>query len=353
VTILEHYFIRKATTPRNSPFTFSEDGFYRTVKRRAREAMKNIPNEPSTTSKVYADGMILTYFTLAILAAKFDSFALAIAAGVALSLNTIIAHNFFHRRNNFRMYYFDFCLMSSRSWCITHALSHHIYTNTIYDYEISFLEPFFQYLVLEKNWLVKYGSWFYAPPVLMITFGIFYLRMLLQVWEDGWHTFRPEALLPFTVPVTMYLLSDNTFGQIGLLFAVIIMTASLHFSLVGLNAAHHHPKIFHDGDVPRSETLDWGLHQLDAVADRADINWSHFLVITNFGDHCLHHLFPTLDHGRLKYLYPVVMDTCKEFDCEIRERTQLKLVQGQFLQLARSEPSRNYISKSSSRNQKG
>lgn len=50
------------------------------------------------------------------------------------------------------------------------------------------------------------------------------------------------------------------------------------------------------------------------------------------------------------------MEVCKEFDAEIRERTQLKLMAGQYLQLARVKPSESYADRSSSkskRNQKG
>lgn len=38
--------------------------------------------------------------------------------------------------------------------------------------------------------------------------------------------------------------------------------------------------------------------------ERKEITGSPFLVLTNFGDHCLHHMFPTLDHSTLEHLYP-------------------------------------------------
>lgn len=87
--------------------------------------------------------------------------------------------------------------------------------------------------------------------------------------------------------------------------------------------------------------MDWGIYQLDAVMDRKDITGSHFLVLTNFGDHALHHLFPTVDHGLLEYLYPVFMDTCKQFGTEWRLSTQLETVKGQYRQLAKVESNRS------------
>lgn len=77
---------------------------------------------------------------------------------------------------------------------------------------------------------------------------------------------------------------------------------------------------------------------MDAVMDRHDINGSHLLVLTNFGDHALHHLFPTIDHGLLEYLYPVFKKTCDQFGLDIRIKSQLELIRGQFKQLARIEP---------------
>ncbi|GBP98303.1 Cytochrome b5-related protein [Eumeta japonica] len=58
---------------------------------------------------------------------------------------------------------------------------------------------------------------------------------------------------------------------------------------------HHTPAIYHDGDAQRKDR-DWGLYQLDTVIDRSDIKKSQFMVLTHYGDHALHHLFPTLDH---------------------------------------------------------
>lgn len=88
---------------------------------------------------------------------------------------------------------------------------------------------------------------------------------------------------------------------------------------------------------PKDE-LDWGIFQLDAVMDRKDITGSSFLVLTNFGDHALHHLFPTIDHGKLKYLYPIFLETCKQFGIEWRLSSQMELVKGQYRQLARIAP---------------
>lgn len=72
--------------------------------------------------------------------------------------------------------------------------------------------------------------------------------------------------------------------------------------------------------------------------DRTDITGSIFLVLTNFGDHGLHHLFPTIDHAYLPHLYPVLDEVCKEFKIKLRFTTQWDLIKGQFRQLLNTTP---------------
>lgn len=86
--------------------------------------------------------------------------------------------------------------------------------------------------------------------------------------------------------------------------------------------------------------MDWGFYQMDAVMDRTDITGSHFLVLTNFGDHCLHHLFPTIDHGKLEYLYPVFNKVCDRFGVKLRMTKQVDLIIGQYRQLVKEKPNR-------------
>lgn len=85
--------------------------------------------------------------------------------------------------------------------------------------------------------------------------------------------------------------------------------------------------------------MDFGVFQLDAVVDRVDVKKSQFLVLTHFGEHTLHHLFPTLDHGVLPQLYDVFFETCAEFETQLREYPWYKLILGQFQQINKTKPS--------------
>lgn len=76
---------------------------------------------------------------------------------------------------------------------------------------------------------------------------------------------------------------------------------------------------------------------MDTVVDRADIRGNPILVMSNFGDHALHHLFPTLDHGILPNLYDILFETLDEFEMELGCYPYLETIRGNFAQLARNK----------------
>ncbi|XP_019869412.2 cytochrome b5-related protein [Aethina tumida] len=343
---LKNYFVRQATTPRTYPFTFHEDGFYETLKTRIRKRLPSVSLRPVLISEVMTDSLLLGYFTLFLLAVKFESLILSSLAGVCLSVMAVAAHNYFHKKDNFRMYYFDFTLMQSREWRISHVLSHHIYTNTIQDLEVSNLEPFMFYLPCTKHFVVRYLSWIYTPVVFVFLFIGHHIKTIIQMVLSG-EKFRFEVFLAYAVPFFVYTITRQPIITCALFFLWTILIGGLHFSIIGVNAAHHHPDIFHDGDAYRSkEDMDWGIFQLDAVMDKKEITGSHFLVLTNFGDHALHHLFPTIDHGLLESLYPIFWETCKDFGVEHRVITNLEMIKGQYKQLAKVDPKKSPPKKS-------
>lgn len=112
------------------------------------------------------------------------------------------------------------------------------------------------------------------------------------------------------------------------------MVASVLYSITALNAGHHGVEVVHEGDEFAS--LDFGIYQMAATVDRIETNANLFLSITNFGDHTLHHLFPSLDHALLPQLRSVLAETCLEFDVEFRKYTCLHALIQQFKQLGRT-----------------
>jgi hypothetical protein len=96
---------------------------------------------------------------------------------------------------------------------------------------------------------------------------------------------------------------------------------SFVFIHIGIAAGHHHPDIWHAGDPVNTgekglQSLDFGLFQLIAVGKKPTIDQSPALTVISFGQHVLHHLFPTVDHARLNELEGVLRQTCREFKVE-------------------------------------
>lgn len=112
--MLKTYFIRNAKQKRNSPFTFKDDGFYRTLKREVRDVLKTLPKQSINTTAFFTDLLLAGTFTFSILANMYWNYWLALIAGVFLGLLTIAAHNYFHQKDNYRMLYFSLSLLSIR-----------------------------------------------------------------------------------------------------------------------------------------------------------------------------------------------------------------------------------------------
>lgn len=90
--------------------------------------------------------------------------------------------------------------------------------------------------------------------------------------------------------------------------------------------------------MSRGESIDWGLHQMNTCAERNEPADNLSLSLVTFGDHTLHHLFPTLDHSLLPPLQKIFEDTCKEFDLDLTPQSYTSVMCGQFKQLVRISP---------------
>ena len=78
---------------------------------------------------------------------------------------------------------------------------------------------------------------------------------------------------------------------------------------------------------------------MDTIIDRQELRGNALLTLANFGDHALHHLFPTLDHGILSELYDVFFETLLQFEAEcLCYPWFFETIKGQFQQLTRTEP---------------
>ncbi|BFF94378.1 cytochrome b5-related protein [Drosophila madeirensis] len=335
--MLSKFEVREAAQPRNYKFTLDQNGFYMTLKRRVREKLRKINYSPTKKTDLYHSGILASVFILSWIGTAYSSYLAKALAGLTLCYLANSAHNYFHQRDNWRMYTFNLTLMNFRNWRISHALSHHVYPNSLHDLELSMFEPFLcwvpspHYAGRVKRWI----SVVISPIFYVFSFSVAFLQRVvaslskenLMYWDD---------LIPITLPLFLYLTTGVGLSAALWSWLHVLAVGAFFFGFIGLTAAHHDPRILHDGDAQRKDR-DWGLYQLDTIIDRRDVKWSHLLVLTHFGDHALHHLFPTLDHGVLRHLYPELNQTMQEFDGELREMNHWGHIKGQTQQLLRME----------------
>lgn len=88
-----------------------------------------------------------------------------------------------------------------------------------------------------------------------------------------------------------------------------------------------------------SDGYDWGIFSIDTVMERQELKGNKLLALTQFGDHALHHLFPTLDHAVLSELYDILFETLLEFEAELQCYSWFfETIKGQFKQMTRTKP---------------
>lgn len=338
--ILPKYFVRKAKSPRNFKFTMHENGFFKTLKRRVGEKLKTLDYSKSNQCKRIIDSLFIITLTLAIISTKTSSFLLAACTGMFLNWTVICAHNFFHQKDNWRMKLWNLSLMSYREWRISHALSHHIYPNTLHDLEISYFEPFLNWIPSPKvkdPGMGRYAQWAISPIAYGLIYYMEFVKRLITATKTKDRVIHlDDIIVPLIVPTVMFLFGNRNVGTVMMLWCCMLICGAFCFGVIGLNAAHHHPDVVHEGDA-HNPSLDWGIFTVDTVMEREDLRGNIILTLTNFGDHCLHHLFPTIDHALLPDLHETVIQTCYEFKTDFRSSPWWDLIKGQFEQLVRLE----------------
>ena len=197
--VLAKYLVGEARQPRNSRFTFAPDGFYATLRDRILPIWKKCEGgKPTYGILLFQDLLLGLFLVLFGLTAYSGSMAMAGLAGVVLGTVTALSHNFFHKKTTWRTYIWDLSMLSSRDWRISHHLSHHLYTGTLSDFEVSAWEPLVSYLPWkDKPFIHKYLSPFYSVGFLyfIVGFESFFKKLILIGF--GKEKVQIENLLPF------------------------------------------------------------------------------------------------------------------------------------------------------------
>ncbi|KAI8608722.1 hypothetical protein BC830DRAFT_1174178 [Chytriomyces sp. MP71] len=378
--LLKKYFVRNVPAEhlhRVSPLTFHEDGFYKTLQARALPIIRAIKaskagkkpsaldaslptreakllrhgniKDNSYTSRLILDMQLFAYIVCLTLAATSGSYLASMAASIAAALVSLSAHNFFHQRNNWRMWTHDVTGFTVAQWRTSHAMSHHFFANTMMDMEVSHWEPF-MYLLPKQQGPVGKGAHVLAVIGANIMMGLASTISLFQqiagtVIEASRCLSNPDKLAQNQLSLDWLIVRQQiksliiTLSQPLIFLSLALATrgipfetiahqylfqhlfASWVFLSVGLYTSHHQEDVWHQGDKvqrrseiePPPVQVDFGLFQLLELRDKVETTNSLWMNINSYGDHALHHLYPTIDQANLPYLYPLLMDHCRRF----------------------------------------
>lgn len=276
--LLQNYRVRDAKQPRNFKFTFKETGFYRTLRRRVFEKLKTLNYKQSESmskvsaifntltrklnlcikihfpfaKQVFIDALLALTLLTSVLSVKFDSRYLMVLAGICMCYTVISAHNFFHRRDNIRMFYFNLSFLNYKEWRISHSMSHHLFPNSLHDMEVTLFEPIFCWIPSPmKTFTQRYLSWLYSPVIYTFLCLDQLVKRIVFSISSKKNLFEASDLVPLIVPLAMMTFGSSNPITVLKVWMQIVLTKSFLFGLIGLNAGHHHPDIVHEGDKIR------------------------------------------------------------------------------------------------------
>lgn len=347
--VLQQYYVRDVVEGEfeyGDRFTYAEDGFWRTLRRRVLEHLRKEAGPGCTTQEATAAtvsmraacAIVLMQYTAAHSLARSTGSALAAAlAGFFLAGCWGVGHNFMHQSDakGFPWRY-AMALIGSfpHQERISHALSHHLEPNLSTDWEQQFLVS--DYLSEKGPMSTLQAA---LLPFMVGPTGLAKGAKTMGSMGDG--RALADVLAPM-LPWLQFLSYATGRGSLGkgfVLFCIQAAVSFLTFIPHALGVHHSAPEpgskelaemeqlpapratlAWHHGQA--GEKLDFGEHQVTATTDHSVFfaglpdfvqNYLSLTLYGNLNNHKLHHLFPAVDHSRLRSLRAVFDQTAAEF----------------------------------------
>ncbi|EDV20248.1 uncharacterized protein TRIADDRAFT_61238 [Trichoplax adhaerens] len=333
--LLEKYKVKNGKVVEGSFFTFEPDGFYMTVKERARQYFKK--NKINHTKADYLVGaftlleviatyafMLLTFMTGNWIYAALWGFGRAMCI---IGPTHAGSHYAFSRSPfiNKAIYIVSMAISGSTpaQWTSKHVIAHHVDTNivpvdddTMYPlkrvlpahkrlafHHLQHIYIWFLYPFTLSFWSISNAIKLFADPPIEGVTQVIYLNKLdiLETWIVlAFHLAQRFVLFfvffPFSEAIKLYLVSE--------------MIASTWFSLQF--AVNHEV----DGVVDHTpnKKVDWGKHQVITSHNYGSDSYLALYLSGGLNTQIEHHLFPSVHYHHYKELSKIVRRTCKEFN---------------------------------------
>eukprot|EP00746_Dinoflagellata_sp_MGD_P007083 gnl/MRDRNA2_/MRDRNA2_113990_c0_seq1.p1 gnl/MRDRNA2_/MRDRNA2_113990_c0~~gnl/MRDRNA2_/MRDRNA2_113990_c0_seq1.p1 ORF type:complete len:497 (-),score=82.93 gnl/MRDRNA2_/MRDRNA2_113990_c0_seq1:153-1643(-) len=371
--MMKQYEVCNGTADGKIGITWEPDGFYNTCVERVRQHFHGKQYKKSNIKagwplivKVAVEVLIWAFlYHYAFISASESPLAMRVgaaflAAVVFIMLGFQLMHDASHyalassHKLNMQLMNVWLCiaLWPGRLWHKHHVVHHHSFTGMpAYDPDVHHSMPFFR----KNESLSKKKTMFggkmpdcLVPLVSSLTFFVFPGSWLGQVivynfvWvKKGyvWRTSLPELAKKWSTEWTLEAIC--TLAIVGSQLYGCSPLASFAY-IVGLNTTYA-ACIFPDHDTHETfenekereekegkEAEDWGTRQATSSA-----NWGGPIFCSLFGGinyQIEHHLFPSVHHGYLPEIAPIVRKTCKEFDVPYVHHSSILTALGSFYQ---------------------
>ena len=318
--IMDKYYVGDAARDYRPYFDYSDDGFYRILKRRCSEVLRKQPGDKATATDAtplfvrQCALVFIVHVVCFVLTAIYNSIFFAILTGFTIAALHGIGHNYLHQKDSLYMYFAVLGGWKIKRNRVSHAISHHPQPNTNWDLEIIGLEPWLYNMVdrpANSRWVKLYGPLLCMSGHLMDT---------LLLWKNviiGKEHFEIDYL---SNVLQLACLSYCNGMLHGLLLYVIMFLVFGGIDSYAGYPLHHTADAWTVGSKEHDRKRDLLEH---LVATTVDYNtdacnsgwkfWRNVFLYELMPNHLIHHCFPTLDCSKYEIIKPVFDETLLEF----------------------------------------
>jgi linoleoyl-CoA desaturase len=339
----------------------SEQGFYRTLKRRVDEYFEKSGKSRGADTLFFAKAGLFATLTVAAYAlillhpfANWTLLPLAFVFGLsALFLAANVAHDASHdaifksRRLNHVVQALSFVLLGINSylWRMRHTKSHHIFPN-VNGCDIDIDENPFLRLSPNQPWRPRFRcQHLYAPlayicvalhTILFQDFVYLFKRDLANMKDirHPWHQYGlfvvgKVVYFTLTLGVPMAVL-PLPWWQVALGYFAMSALVSLVFVFLLIGTHFSEGTEFPEKDADGNLPMTWAEHNLLTACD-----WSPYSRVANFfiggvNAHAAHHLFPRVCHTHYRAITRIIEQTAAEFGIKYRRTNLAGIVRAHF-----------------------
>lgn len=332
--ILKKYYVKESENRVDFfRFEWSEKTLYSSIRKRVVSYLKERGQGGNMQVKLQYFLLIFSFFACFFWLYKSQSQIIAFITGIFCFAMLGVGHNFIHQKTSLLRFCADVTLFGSYQWTVSHALSHHTYTNLEIDIEIQAMEPFIYYLANKpKNPAINvvFGH------LLFIFLGVLnYIRRFLFFFV-GKDKLQPENVIPL---IELVILWTNAEGFGSALKLWLIMHSVASFQMILATFPNHRTENHWSEGEPNAVKC-FAEHTILTTSDHSvklPLIFA-YLCFGGFNDHILHHLFPTIDRSLIPELKHILIEECKKFGIVYKESNFFENLKGVYVAFFRDKP---------------